>query len=195
MFEQCWSPSLALKMTPQEQKQKAVDGKLIQPFELGGGLEFAVEVAVDDLHEEFAEVGEAGRGQRLVGEVIDGIAEHAQGEVSGFERHLGAGYASVTLADQTVAQGVEKRRLADERFATFDALVERGKEAHEADGPEVEVGYGHPDGTGFEALEDSPGEAEDPVVGFAVGHEFIKHFGDVGESYAAGVVHWGGEWG
>ena len=77
--------------------------------------------------------------------------------------------------------------------AALDALVERGKEAHEAKHPEIEVGDGHPDGAGFEVLEDGPGEAEDGVVGLAVGEEFVEHFGDVGEGDTAGVIDGAGE--
>jgi len=53
----------------QNQRPRA---RLVQTFELGGGLEFAVEVAVDDLHEEFAEIGESGCGDGFVGEASTG---------------------------------------------------------------------------------------------------------------------------
>ena len=66
-----------------ESKIKDRGARLVQTFELGGGLEFAVEVAVDDLHEEFAEIGESGCGDGFVGEGIYGVAEHAGGEGAG----------------------------------------------------------------------------------------------------------------
>ena len=130
---------------------------------------------------------EAGSG--LGGDALDGVAEDAGGEGAGFDRHLRAGDAAVVLADEAVAQGVEEGGLAGERGGALDALVERGKKAHEAEHPEIEVGDGQPDGAVFERLEDGPGEAEDAVVGLAVGEEFVEHFGNVGEGDQARVVH------
>src|ERR1039458_4270934 len=146
--------------------------ELIEAVELGGGLEFAVEMTVDDLHEEFAQVGEArGRqwlGPLLLNEAIDGVAEDEGGEGAGLEGHLRAGDAAVLLTDQAVAQGVEESGLGGERGGALDALVDRGKKGPEAEQPEIEIGDGQPDGAGFQRLEDGPGEAEDAVVGFAV---------------------------
>jgi len=165
-------------------------------------LEFAVEVAVDDLHEEFAEIGESGCGDGFVGEGIYGVAEHAGGEGAGLDGHFGAGNAAITLTGESVTQSVEKcgrRRYrfaagrGDEGFAALDAFVERGKEAEETDHPEIEIGDGHPDGGGFKRLEDGPGEAEDGVIGLAVRHEVVEHFGEVGKGDGARVVHGGGE--
>ena len=205
-------PFAALRVTLQEQDQKTKDKinypaqannglergtrigcALVEAVKLGGGLEFAVEMAVDDLHEEFAQVGEARGGQRLgpllFNDAIDGIAEDEGGEGAGLEGHLRAGDAAVVAAGESVAQCVEEGGLAGERGGAFDAGVERGKKAHEAEHPEIEVGDGQPDGAGFQRLEDGPGEAEDAVVGFAVGQELVEHFGDVGEGDAARVVH------
>jgi len=156
-------------------------------------LEFAVEVAEEDLHEELAEVGEAVGGKGLVGEMIDRVAEDAGGEGARFQRELGAGDAAVVLTGKAVAQGVEKGRLVGERVTALDARVERRKKTHEAEHPEIEVGDGQPDGTGFERLKDGPGKAEDAIVGFAVREEFVEHFGDVGKSDAAGVSDGRGE--
>jgi len=61
-----------------------------------------------------------------------------------------------------------------------------GKEAEETDHPEIEIGDGHPDGGGFKRLEDGPGEAEDGVIGLAVRHEVVEHFGEVGKATARG---------
>jgi hypothetical protein len=168
---------------------------LIEPFELGRGFQLAVEMAVNDLHEEFAEVGEARGGKRLGGEVIDWTAEHAGGEGAGFRSELGAGGAMVALADKAVAESMEKGRLADQRFATLDALVQRRQEAQKTDHPEIEIGDGEPDGIGFQRLEDGPGEAEDSIVGLAVGQEIVEHFSDVREGDGAWVIHRGGQGG
>jgi hypothetical protein len=50
---------IASHFCQQRQKWGTGDCALIEAVELGSGLEMAVEVPVDDLHEEFAEVGEA----------------------------------------------------------------------------------------------------------------------------------------
>jgi hypothetical protein len=97
------------------------------------------------------------------------------------------------LADQAVAQSMEESGLAGKRFGTLDTGVERGKKAHEAEHPEIEVRDGQPDGPGFECLENSPGEAKDPIVRFAIGEKFVEHFGDVGEGDTALVIHGRGE--
>src|ERR1700687_5959656 len=102
---------------------------LVEAVELGGGLEFAVEMAVDDLHEEFAQVGEARGGSALGGEALDGVAEDSGGEGAGFDGHLRAGDAAVVAAGVSVAQCVEEGGLAGERGGAFDAGVERGKKA------------------------------------------------------------------
>src|ERR1700692_148959 len=103
-------------------------------------------MSVYDLHEKFAQVGKAGVRAGLIREMIDGVAEHARGEFAGFKRHLRAGNAAVTLADQAITQSMEPGRLAEQRFTAFDALVEWRKEAKEPDHPEIEVGDGHPNG-------------------------------------------------
>src|SRR5476651_1648421 len=109
---------------------------LIEAFELRRGLQFAVEVAVDDLHEELAQVSEPRGWNRLVREGIDRIAEHARGQITRLNRHLRTGNAPMLLADETITQSMEPCRFAEERRATLDAFVECREKAHQANHPE-----------------------------------------------------------
>ena len=158
-----------------------------------GGAELALEVALEGLEGEAAQVLGAAAGPGLGGKGGGWRTQHALRQQPRI-RGKGAGIAvAMEVAEEAITQGVEAGFAGHEGLAAGGAVRDVGQQAHQAGHPEGEIGERHPGLLDRGLVEDREQQAEDGFLGVVLGEGLVDDFSIEAENGHANVIDGRGE--